>query len=62
MSGRYIAKQLTSGRHTFNAIYDTERASYPALLGGLRVPQSFDSMEAAQQWADENLNSREVKP
>lgn len=59
---RYTARMLTSGRFTYPAIYDNERRSYPAILGGRRVPDSFATLEEAQAWADEHLNATEGTP
>lgn len=53
---RYVARDMRSGRFTFHAIYDQERRSYPTLLGGKAIPQSFPSLDEAQAWADEHLN------
>lgn len=55
---RYVARVMHSGRYDFNAIYDTESRSWPAVLGGRRVPPSFPTPEEAQAWADEYLNRR----
>lgn len=53
---RYVARDMQSGRFTFHAIYDRERASWPAIIGGKMVPSSFPSLDEAQAWADEHLN------
>jgi hypothetical protein len=53
---RYVARPYTLGRYEYIGIYDRERASWPALTGGLMVPQSFPTEVDAQAWADTHLN------
>lgn len=57
---RYVAREYTRGpRSTAWGIYDRERASWPVIigpLGGLKVPQRFDTEAEAQAWADARLN------
>lgn len=48
-----IAKQTTLGRSKIWGVYDTERASWPALVPGFgRVEQAHGSEEDAQAEAD----------
>lgn len=56
---RYVAKRYRLGRRELFGIYDTQRASWPVMMSHLgKIPQNFPTEDAAQAWADTNLNER----
>lgn len=54
---RYVAAEFAwTPTVTVFAIYDSQTRSWPVFMGGVRVPQRFDSLDEAQAWADTHLN------
>jgi hypothetical protein len=51
---RYVARMGTLP--AVPAIYDTKSHGWPVIQSGLKVPQSFPTLDDAQAWADEHLN------
>ncbi len=56
---RYVGRgRQQTPTTTVYEIYDTVTESWPVFQGGRRIPQQFDSIDAAQAWADTYLNGK----